>query len=123
MGRVLLAPFTIVIQTTGVGRLFAFVSVVVAFVVFLATLCYKFLAIISGHLHFFWEGVDSSLLSFIGYVLNFPFLYILFVFYYSIFCGFTISFIVTYSLELSFRFIPEVVDIFRSVIKTLTGAD
>ena len=123
MGKVLVAPFSIVIQTTGIGRLLAFVSVVVAFFVFLSSLCYEFLALISGNLHSFWDGIDSSLVSFIGYVLNFPFLYALFVFYYFVFCGFAISFIITYSLELSTRFIPEVIDIFRAVIKTLTGAE
>lgn len=123
MGMALIAPFSLVIQTTGIGRLLAFVSFIVGFFVALMTLCYRFLAFISGGLSSFWGDIDSSLFSFIAYVLNFNFLYSLFVFYYFVFCGFVISFIITYSLELSLNFIPEAINLFRSVIKTLTGAD
>ena len=117
------APFSVVYSTTGVSRLFFFVSFIVGSFVALSTLCYKFLALISGNLSSFWSDIDSNWLSFIGYVLNFPLLYSIFTFYYFIFCGFVISFIITYSLELSSRVIPEAIDVFRASLKVLSGDD
>lgn len=119
----LTAPFALVISTTGLLRLFSFVGFIVGLFVALSTLCYKLLALISGNLNEFWFDADSNWLSFVGYVLNFDLMYKIFVFYYFVFCGFVISFIVTYSLELSSRFIPEAIAIFRASLKQLTGDD
>lgn len=119
----LMAPFAVVTTTTGLLRLFGFVGFIVGFFVALSSFCYKLLALISGNLNEFWFDADSNWLSFVGYVLNFDLMYRIFVFYYFVFCGFVISFIITYSLELSSRFIPEAIDVFRVFLKQLTGDD
>lgn len=119
----LTAPFSLVTTSTGLLRLFSFVAFVIGLLVALSTLCYKLLALVSGNLNEFWVDADSNWLSFVGYVLNFDLLYLIFVFYYFVFCGFVISFIVTYSLELSSRFIPEAIAVFRAALKQLTGDD
>ena len=117
---VLTAPFEILFTTTGLFRLAAFSTMIVGFFVGLAYLCYQFLAVIAGQFdNSFWA--DNNWMEFIGYVLNFGFMYKLFIFYYFLFCGFVISFIITYILELSSRVIPEAIQIFQIALKNLTG--
>lgn len=120
MRMVLTAPFEILFTTTGLFRLAAFSTMIVGFFVGLAYLCYQFLAVIAGQFdNVFWS--DNNWMEFIGYVLNFGLLYRFFLFYYFIFCGFVISFIVTYCLELSSRVIPEAIEIFQAALRHITG--
>lgn len=123
MAQVLLAPLELVITTTGILRLFTFVGAIVGFFSFLSYCCYRLVELCSVWLNedVFAAYASESWLQFVGYILNFDLLYRVFLFYYFIFCLFVISFVVTYILEIMSAVVPEFIEIFRHLLKTLTG--
>lgn len=115
-----MAPFSVVLATTGIARIMGFVSYVVGFFALLGYACFQLLSLISGNINVFWTDIDSSLFSFVSYVLNFNLLYLIFTFYYFIFCTFVITFIIQYCYELFLRFIPNLINVIRVPLQMLT---
>lgn len=123
MAQCLLAPLELVVTTTGILRLFTFVGAIVGFFSLLTYGCYKLVELFAVWINedVFAAYASDSWLQFVGYILNFDLLYRFFVFYYFIFCLFVISFVVTYTLEIMSAVVPEFIEIFRHLLKTLTG--
>lgn len=118
---VLISPIVAIVQTSKIWRLIAIAASFAAFIIALESFVLFVLGKFSLWLGDISANAAGDFLQFVGYVLNFDLLYVIFTAYAFSFLTFTITVFSLKVLSLIFSFFPEAVSAVKHLLDSLTG--